>query len=130
MYPRGASQVQCSVCGTITCAMQANAVGHVVCGSCNVTLMYSYGAQSVKCAVCNHVTHVTHPYPPSGAGGAMPQQQPQQQGGSSQQPAGAGERPRAEVQHVVIENPPTLDDKGQEVQSIAVGVTTKQDAPK
>ena len=41
------------------CALvQANQVGHLICGCCQITLMYAWGAQSVKCAVCNHVTPV------------------------------------------------------------------------
>ena len=31
MYPRGAAQVQCSVCSTLSDATQANQLGHVVC---------------------------------------------------------------------------------------------------
>ena len=50
MYPRGAGAVQCSVCGNISDASQANQLGHVVCGGCQVTLAHAYGAQSVKCA--------------------------------------------------------------------------------
>jgi LSD1 subclass zinc finger protein len=36
MYPRGAAQVQCSLCATLNDAAQANALGHVVCGGCQV----------------------------------------------------------------------------------------------
>lgn len=106
-----------------------------------MTLMYQYGAQSVKCAVCNHVTGVgpgsNAATPPPAAMTPQQQQPPQQQpmmaaaGAPGVGPqAGHGPvagppQPQAQVQHVVIENPPTLDDKGHEVQSIAVGVTTK-----
>ena len=38
-------QVQCSVCGNLNDASQANQLGHVVCGGCQVTLAYAYGAQ-------------------------------------------------------------------------------------
>ena len=48
MYPRGAGQVQCSVCGNLNDATQANQLGHVVCGGCHVTLAYAFGAQSVS----------------------------------------------------------------------------------
>lgn len=58
MYPRGATQVQCSLCGTMNDAQQANQLGHVMCSGCHVTLMYAYGAHTVKCAVCNAVTPV------------------------------------------------------------------------
>ncbi|EIE25618.1 hypothetical protein COCSUDRAFT_83625, partial [Coccomyxa subellipsoidea C-169] len=59
MYPRGASQVQCSMCSTVNCAHAANQISHLVCAFCNMTLMFAHGAQSVKCAVCNNVTAVT-----------------------------------------------------------------------
>ena len=39
MYPRGARQVQCSVCGTLNDSMAANAIGHVICDLCHITLM-------------------------------------------------------------------------------------------
>ena len=72
--------------------MQANQVGHIVCSGCQITLMYAFGAQSVKCAVCNHVTPVL------GQPGGRPGQPgvPQQQA-------------------VLVQNPPTLDDAGNEV---------------
>ena len=38
-------QVQCSVCGNLNDASQANQLGHIVCGGCQVTLAYAYGAQ-------------------------------------------------------------------------------------
>ncbi|KAK9810490.1 hypothetical protein WJX72_011530 [[Myrmecia] bisecta] len=110
MYPRGATQVQCSVCTTVNCAMAANQVGHLVCGMCHITLMYAHGAQSVKCAVCNNVTPVNAssitvaPHPPGNAGE-----------GSS-----AGKT----TQTVVVENPPSIDEDGNEIQNIAVGVTS------
>ena len=132
MYPRGALQVQCSLCQTLNDAQQANQLGHVVCGGCQITLMYAYGAQSVKCALCNHVTplatsrpppshqhqyapHHPSPYPPptnqhSGRPPTAPyqpphlQQQQQQQGNDS---AMASNKPP--VQAVLVENPPTLE---------------------
>ncbi|KAL4446320.1 hypothetical protein ABPG77_003127 [Micractinium sp. CCAP 211/92] len=59
LYPRGAGQVQCSVCGNLNDATQANQLGHIVCGGCAVTLAYAFGAQSVKCSVCGFVTPAT-----------------------------------------------------------------------
>ncbi|CAN1828629.1 Protein LOL3 [Linum perenne] len=60
LYPRGASNVCCALCNTITTVPPpANQVAHINCGNCRTTLMYPYGAPSVKCAVCNFVTNVT-----------------------------------------------------------------------
>jgi len=132
MYPRGAMQVQCSMCQTLNDAQQANQLGHVVCDGCQITLMYAFGAQSVKCALCNHVTPLTsrlqvtlpphHPAPyapnnhPSGRPPATPHQQ-QQQGQDSA--AASNNKP---VQAVLVENPPSLDESGNEIQNVSLGV--------
>ncbi|DBA92077.1 hypothetical protein WJX77_012306 [Trebouxia sp. C0004] len=117
-YPRGASQVQCSLCNTINTAMDANQIGHIVCSCCQITLMYAFGAASVKCAVCNTVTQVNH----------SPLTQPPAQHGPSSgsigDSAGASRRPQQSHQTVVIVNPPTLDEEGNEVEDYVVGVTT------
>jgi LSD1 subclass zinc finger protein len=66
-------------------------------------LMYPLGAQSVKCSVCHFVTNVC-PHaawqPPGSAPGAV-----------QQRPA----VPPKSMQTVVVENPPTLDEQGNEV---------------
>lgn len=38
--------LQCSVCGNLNDATQANQLGHIVCGGCAVTLAYAFGAQA------------------------------------------------------------------------------------
>lgn len=101
-YPRGANSVQCSVCQAIT---QVPIYGHVVCGGCSIMLMYPLGAQSVKCSVCNFVTSATQ-------GHAMQQPPPHEYARPQPKPN----------QTIVVENPPTLDDQGNEVANIAVGV--------
>jgi LSD1 subclass zinc finger protein len=85
---------------TFHMCLQANQVGHLVCGGCQITLMYAFGAQSVKCAVCNHVTPVA----------ASPGRAGQQ--GSSSKPA---------QQAVLVQNPPSLDDAGNEVRLLCFG---------
>lgn len=65
--------------------------------------MYAFGAQSVKCAVCNHVTPV--------AGGAAPGRAG---AGGQQQPGGGGGGKPAQ-QAVLVQNPPSLDEAGNEV---------------
>ena len=80
-------------------------------------LMYPLGAQSVKCSVCHHVTGVSQQQQwqglggGAGAGGA---------GGGRQQQQQAAGKPATET--VVVENPPTVDERGNEVANIAVGV--------
>lgn len=118
MYPRGASQVQCSLCSTLNDASQANQLGHVVCQGCHVTLMYAYGAQSVRCALCNHVTPVAAP-----PGGALAHAAAQHQ--HLQSAASLSSKPA--TQAVLVEHPSTLDEAGNEVPSApAIGVTTAQ----
>ena len=71
--------------------------------------MYAFGAASVKCAVCNTVTHVNY---------SLLTQPSAQQGPSSSSvgdSAGTSSRPQQSHQTVVIVNPPTLDEEGNEV---------------
>ncbi|KXZ52926.1 hypothetical protein GPECTOR_8g302 [Gonium pectorale] len=86
------------MCHAVT---QVPVYGNLVCNGCSVMLMYPMGAQSVKCSVCHYVTPVT-----SGTAG----------------PGGSGQPLPKPKQTVVVENPPTYDDKGNEVANIAVGV--------
>lgn len=62
-------------------------------------LMYPLGAQSVKCSVCHFVTHVSQQANWGASGSAGQQQQ-------------AGQ---PKTQTVVVENPPSLDEQGNEV---------------
>lgn len=80
---------------------QVPVYGHLVCNGCSIMLMYPVGAQSVKCSVCHYVTPVT-------ATSAGP---------SASLPA----RPRPATQTVVVENPSTLDDQGNEVRRSGLG---------
>lgn len=66
---------------------QANRIGHVTCGGCRRELRYAYGAHSVKCAACSHVTRVD---PRTGLAAMA-------------------------VETVIVENPPSLDENGNEV---------------
>ncbi|CAD7701208.1 unnamed protein product [Ostreobium quekettii] len=126
VYPRGASTVQCSICHTLNPASQANQVAHIVCGGCRITLMYAFGAQSVKCAMCNFVTQVPQtqgrwntPQAPATAPTVTPP------GG----PSSSSVEPAVAKTTVVVENPPSLDEEGNEVQNIAVGVKTENNNP-
>jgi LSD1 subclass zinc finger protein len=108
MYPRGAGAVQCSVCGNISDASQANQLGHIVCGGCHVTLAYAYGAQSVKCAVCNFVTPAAAAAGAGAGAAALPQTQ-QSAVAQQQQPAQPALTQQSQQQQptktVVVENP-------------------------
>eukprot|EP00798_Chlamydomonas_sp_ICE-L_P027503 gene27504-4813_t len=75
----------------------------VVCGGCSILLMFPWGAQSVKCSVCNHVTAA-----PRGGSGAPP---------AGATPPAAPRKPPTQM--VVVENPPTLDEQGNEAANIA-----------
>ncbi|KAH7616915.1 hypothetical protein Ndes2526B_g09022 [Nannochloris sp. 'desiccata'] len=138
MYPRGAMQVQCSLCQTLNDAQQANQLGHVVCGGCQITLMYAFGAQSVKCALCNHVTplasrpppssqrphHQPPPhhhalYPPSNHHSGRPPGVPYQPQQGQDSAVASINKP---VQAVLVENPPSLDESGNEIQNVSLGV--------
>ena len=58
------------------------------------------GAQSVKCAACNYIT----PTGPEGSRGS------------------GGRRDAGGPHMVVVENPPTIDEKGKVISNMAVGV--------
>jgi LSD1 subclass zinc finger protein len=66
-------------------------------------LMYPLGAQSVKCSVCHFVTNVSQQANWAASGG----------GGGGQQPG------QHKTQTVVVENPPSLDEQGNEVRQNA-----------
>lgn len=79
-------------------------------------LMYPVGAQSVKCSVCHFVSPVR-----AGGGGAAGPSRPQP---GQQQQAAAQQAGQQQGRTVVIENPPSLDEAGNEVANIAVGIKT------
>lgn len=106
--------MQCTLCHAVT---QVPVYGHMACNGCRIMLMFPIGAHVVKCSVCHCITPVTAdnvtyepPQPPASSGHAHQHQQHQ---------APVMAKP---TQTVVVENPPTVDDKGNEVANIAVGV--------
>ena len=136
-YMRGATSVQCSECSTVNLAIQAHQIAHITCGGCNLTLMYAHGATSVSCASCHFVTHIAENdarYPlnnnnnnNNGAGASG-------RGATTNNIASntnnnSNEVPRRTESHlttVVVQNPDTLDDNGQLVHNIAVGITDQK----
>lgn len=123
MYPRGAQQVQCSLCGTLNDAQHANQLGHVVCNGCQITLMYAYGAQSVKCAVCNCVTPVNSRTGNQQGVGQHYQPVVQQQSGEDS--FTRQESTKQEPLAIVVENPSSVDANGNTVQNVTLGLPGK-----
>ncbi|KAL5731627.1 histone demethylase SWIRM1 [Ranunculus cassubicifolius] len=58
LYPRGAANVCCAICSTITSVPPPGMeMSQLVCGGCRTLLMYSRGAASVRCSCCHTVNH-------------------------------------------------------------------------
>ncbi|XP_075481923.1 protein LSD1-like isoform X2 [Primulina tabacum] len=72
LYPRGATNVRCSICNTVTPVLPTGMdIAQLICGGCRTLLMHAQGATSVRCSCChtvnlvpavapmpNHVAHV------------------------------------------------------------------------
>ncbi|KAJ6849340.1 protein LOL2-like [Iris pallida] len=53
-YPRGATNVRCSICAAITTVPPPGMdMAQLVCGHCRSLLYYTRGAASVRCSCCN-----------------------------------------------------------------------------
>ncbi|KAK1283867.1 Protein LSD1 [Acorus calamus] len=147
LYPRGATNVCCAVCSTITGVPMAQLVcagchtllmytdgatsvrcsccqtinlarpGQVNCGNCHTTLMYPYGAPSVKCAICHYVTNIEMRIP-------IPVNRPN--GTVPTPPSTSALSSNASSQTVVVENPMSVNESGKLVSNVVVGVTTKK----
>ncbi|XP_031500045.1 protein LOL3 [Nymphaea colorata] len=56
LYPRGATNVRCAMCNTITSVPPPGMdMSQLVCAGCRTLLMYPRGAASVRCSCCNTV---------------------------------------------------------------------------
>lgn len=56
LYPRGATNVCCALCNTITSVPPPGMeMAQLICGGCRTLLMYSRGATSVRCSCCHIV---------------------------------------------------------------------------
>ncbi|KAH7568493.1 hypothetical protein ACOSP7_011476 [Xanthoceras sorbifolium] len=56
LYPRGATNVCCALCNTITpVPTQGMDMAQLICGGCRTLLMYTRGATSVRCSCCHTV---------------------------------------------------------------------------
>eukprot|EP01024_Parvocaulis_polyphysoides_P014566 TRINITY_DN16065_c0_g1_i1.p2 TRINITY_DN16065_c0_g1~~TRINITY_DN16065_c0_g1_i1.p2 ORF type:complete len:175 (-),score=7.16 TRINITY_DN16065_c0_g1_i1:241-765(-) len=119
VYPRSAASVQCAVCRYVN---SARGVAHLQCSGCQQMLRYQLGAQSVRCAVCSTITIATN------------QQQQQLQHSQSNMPNSSDLSGTDSAalgaqfdQMVVVQNPPAMDEDGNEVNSIVVGMKTDTD---
>nr|CAD1819603.1 unnamed protein product [Ananas comosus var. bracteatus] len=114
MYPHGAATVRCSCCNMINNVRSANSVAHVNCAQCRTTLMYPYGAPSVKCAVCHYVTNtgMTNMMAPA----SVPQR-------PNEYPSTSAPPSQGNNVTVVVENPKSVDERGNLVNNVVVGVT-------
>ncbi|KAJ0263564.1 Protein LSD1 [Hirschfeldia incana] len=130
LYPRGASNVRCSLCNTINMAPHpppphhatppTNQPAHINCGNCRTTLMYPYGAPSVRCAVCQFVTNVN-----MGNGRVpFPANLPNGTASPGTMPSTSTSTPPSQTQTVVVENPMSVNESGKLVSNVVVGVTT------
>ncbi|XP_048491259.1 protein LSD1 isoform X3 [Beta vulgaris subsp. vulgaris] len=64
LYPRGAPNVRCAVCNTVTPVQSPGLeMDQIICGCCHTLLMYSRGAASVRCLCC-HTVNLTSSNPP------------------------------------------------------------------
>eukprot|EP00257_Ricinus_communis_P021737 XP_015581280.1 protein LSD1 isoform X2 [Ricinus communis] len=60
LYPRGAPNVCCALCSTITAAPPPDfpagmEMAQLICGGCRTLLMHTRGATSVRCSCCHTV---------------------------------------------------------------------------
>ncbi|OVA07805.1 zinc finger protein [Macleaya cordata] len=61
LYPRGAANVCCAICNTITSVPPPGMdMSQLVCGGCRTLLMYTRGATSVRCSCC-HTINLARP---------------------------------------------------------------------
>lgn len=151
VYPRGATNVCCAICNTITSVPPPVDMAQLVCGGCRTLLMYARGASSVRCSCCQtinlaspaHVNcgqcHTTLMYPygaPSvkcavchyvtnvGMNNMRVPIPVQRTNGAMPAPhLPSSSAPQSHGQTVVVENPMTVDESGKLVSNVVVGVT-------
>ncbi|XP_051126127.1 protein LOL3-like isoform X2 [Andrographis paniculata] len=117
----GETIVRCSCCQTLNfvqapSAPAPNNVGHINCPSCHTMLIYPAGVPFVKCAVCSFITNIVDSMLPTPlnapAGGTMHSSMPSTSSGSGYY----------ESHTVVVQNPTTVDENGNLVRNVVVGV--------
>ncbi|XP_073280420.1 protein LOL2-like isoform X1 [Primulina huaijiensis] len=59
LYPRGATNVRCSICNMVTPVLPTGMdMAQLICGGCRTLLMHAQGATSVRCSCCHTVNLV------------------------------------------------------------------------
>ncbi|XP_073226772.1 protein LSD1-like isoform X2 [Cicer arietinum] len=153
LYPRGASNVCCALCNTITPVTPPGMeMSQLYCGGCRTLLMYTRGATSVRCSCCNTInlvpesnqlshihcgncrTTLMYPYGAPSVKCAICHYITNMNNGRLPVPtrrpnettSSETSRPRFESQTVVVENPMSVDSSGKLVSNVVVGVTTEK----
>ncbi|KAH1048783.1 hypothetical protein J1N35_039567 [Gossypium stocksii] len=153
LYPRGATNVCCALCNTITqVPLPGMDMGQLICGGCRTLLMYARGGTSVRCSCChtlnlapapNQIAHINcghcrttlmYPYGAPSVKCAICQYVTNVGTGNARAPfcvnrpnqiASAGTMPSTSTsQTVVVENPMSVDESGKLVSNVVVGITT------
>ncbi|KAM7265945.1 hypothetical protein ACFE04_003628 [Oxalis oulophora] len=147
LYPRGASNVCCAICNTMTPVIE---MAQLICGGCRTLLMYTRGATSVRCSCCQTVnpapasnqvaqiscghcrTTLMYPYGAPSVRCAVCQYvtntgvaniRVSLPAGSLTLPSATSAPPQSLSQTVVVENPMSVDESGKLVSNVVVGVT-------
>eukprot|EP01026_Neomeris_dumetosa_P026589 TRINITY_DN216_c0_g2_i2.p2 TRINITY_DN216_c0_g2~~TRINITY_DN216_c0_g2_i2.p2 ORF type:complete len:210 (+),score=13.87 TRINITY_DN216_c0_g2_i2:26-655(+) len=109
-YPRNALSVQCALCSQVN---NPGGTAQVQCSGCQRMLRYQRGAQSVRCAACSAITHAQSR---QGGGGASSSQNANNNDDGFTALGGQFDT------MVVVQNPPAVDEDGNEINSIVVGM--------
>ncbi|KAG4388005.1 hypothetical protein GLYMA_09G083500v4 [Glycine max] len=134
VYPRGATNVCCALCNTITSVPPPGMdMSQLYCGGCTTLLMYTRGATSVrcscchtinlvpvKCAICCYITNISM----TNGRLSIPVQRPNGTANSGTVSSTSSSMPYSQSQTVVVENPMSVDSSGKLVRNVVVGVTT------
>ncbi|KAK8551056.1 hypothetical protein V6N12_039725 [Hibiscus sabdariffa] len=147
LYPRGATNVCCALCNTVTQVPSPGMeMAQLICGGCRTLLMYTRGATSVRCSCCNTVnlatapsnqmahincghcrTTLMYPYGAQSVKCAVCQYVTNVGMGNvrvplpASRPNATGTTSTSTSQTVVVENPMSVDESGKLVSNVVVG---------
>ncbi|XP_057970958.1 protein LSD1 [Malania oleifera] len=153
LYPRGATNVCCALCNSVTPVPPPGSdMSQLICGHCRTYLMYARGATSVRCSCCHTVnltpapnqfahincgscrTTLVYPYGAPSVKCAVCHYITNVGVGNARvsipvhRPNGtaisASMPSTSTSQTVVVENPMSVDESGKLVSNVVVGVTT------
>uniref|UniRef100_A0A7C9E564 Zinc finger LSD1-type domain-containing protein n=1 Tax=Opuntia streptacantha TaxID=393608 RepID=A0A7C9E564_OPUST len=139
LYPRGAPNVRCALCSTVTPVQPTGLeMDRIICGCCHTLLMYTRGATSVRCLCCQTVnlTNVNPSPAPNQVATVRcgscqitlmyPYGAPSVKCAVCQYVTNVGSATHSQSQTVVVENPMSFDETGKLVSNVVVGVTTEK----